>query len=269
MKIPGYFINLDRATARAEHMHAEAARLDLPILREAAVDGTALTDDQIAELHSPVDGMHRLSGPEVGCFLSHRSVWKRIADGPTDFGAVFEDDVTFADDTRTLLNDDSWLPSGAHIIKIETTARKALLLPPFEQVPHDRCLGQLASMHMGGGGYILSQETAVQLVAATQRFGAPVDYLLFSPEHMIFSQIPRWQLFPAICVQQVRSKLSFLPDGAEASGLDAARVSLKLKGWPKFKREITRPFTLGAKEFSARHAACKSGGKWLSIEYRA
>ena len=70
---------------------------------------------------------------------------------------------------------------------------------------------------MGGGGYILSKTIAARLLKATKEFGAPVDYVLFSPEHMIFPQVSRLQMYPAICVQQVRNKTVFLPENAEIS----------------------------------------------------
>lgn len=269
MKIPGFYINLDSATARADHMEAEAKRLDLPLERVPAVNGRELSCEDIAALHSPAAGMHRMSGPEVGCFLSHREAWRRITNSGAPFGAVFEDDLTFADDARDLLNDNSWLSPKVDILKIETTSRRALLLPPFEKVPNGRTTGRLGSAHMGGGGYILSSSMAARLIEATRTFAVPVDYLLFVPDRMIFADVPRWQLFPAICVQQVRSKVDFLPSGAETSGLDAARKGLKRKGWAKVQRELARPVVSTAKGLSARYAAFRSGGKWVFIDYRA
>ena len=40
-----------------------------------------------------------LSKAEIACFLSHRECGRRIAEGPDAFGAVFEDDVVFSDET--------------------------------------------------------------------------------------------------------------------------------------------------------------------------
>ncbi len=267
MKIPGYYINLDRAEKRSEHMLSEASRLNLPLTRLSAVDGTNLSREQIDALHQPERGMHRLSGPEVGCFLSHRAAWKKIAAGQHKFGAVFEDDLKFADDSKILLNDDSWLPIDADIIKIETYQRKAVVSPPFVNVGKTRQLGRLKSRHLGAGGYILSQRIANRLVERTQRFKVPVDYLMFEAKYAIFPEITPWQLFPAICVQKVRTHQSFLPEGAEESSLDSARKVLKLRGWAKVQRELSRPFTNLRREFSSRLYARQAGGKWVFIRY--
>lgn len=268
MRISGYFINLKESTARSEHMRRESSRLDLQLSREAAVDGMKLSPKDVEPFQCSINGLHKLSQQEVGCFLSHRNVWRRIANGKNNFGAVFEDDLTFSNDARYLISDDGWIPEDVDIIKIETTSRKVLLLPPFSDVIPGRQLGKLASVHMGGGGYILSKNIAARLLSSTQKFGAPVDYVLFSPNHMILQDVSRLQMFPAICVQQVRSKNIFLPKDAELSKLDGARAILKIKGWQKFWRELMRPYNILISEFSHRLAALKSGGRWLYIKYR-
>ena len=267
MRIPGYFINLLASKSRAEHMRSESIRLDLQLIRVSAVDGMKLTFNDVTSVHSAVNGLHTMSAQEIGCFLSHRNAWQRIVNGDNTFGAVFEDDLTFSNDARHLMCDDGWIPDGADIIKIETTSRKVLLLPPFFQAIPGRQLGHMASAHMGGGGYILSKTIAARLLKATKEFGAPVDYVLFSPEHMIFPQVSRLQMYPAICVQQVRNKTVFLPENAEISNLDSAREILKIKGWKKLLRELIRPFNSIYTEFLYRWTAFKSAGKWLFIKY--
>ena len=121
---------------------------------------------------------------------------------------------------------------------------------------------------MGGGGYIVSKSIATRLYDATQEIVAPVDYILFSPEHMILREVSRLQMFPAICVQQVRSKAVFLPENAELSKLDRARAVHKIRGWRKLWRELMRPFNNSISGFSYRWASLRRGGKWLFIKYR-
>ena len=268
MRISGFFINLQKSTARADHMRSESIRLDLRLSREVAVDGKGLTLEDVTSIHNPVKGLHQMSAQEIGCFLSHRNVWKRIAEGENAFGAVFEDDLTFSNDARYLMSNDGWIPPNVDIVKIETTSRKVLLFPPFSQVIPGRRLGHLASAHMGGGGYIVSKSIATRLYDATQEIVAPVDYILFSPEHMILREVSRLQMFPAICVQQVRSKAVFLPENAELSKLDRARAVHKIRGWRKLWRELMRPFNNSISGFSYRWASLMRGGKWLFIKYR-
>ena len=62
-------------------MRSESIRLDLRLSREVAVDGKGLTLEDVTTIHNPVKGLHQMSAQEIGCFLSHRNVWKRIAVG--------------------------------------------------------------------------------------------------------------------------------------------------------------------------------------------
>ena len=268
MKIQGWYINLDAATGRNKHMQSEVARLDLPLTRMAAVDGKVLASGTYQNRHNPVADMHYMSPPEIACFFSHQNGWTNIAEGNAPYGAVFEDDLVFADDAKALLNDDAWIPKGTDIVKIETTSRKALLLRPFHSVTHDRRLGRLGSQHLGGGGYILSKSFAAKLLQETQEFGAPIDYLLFNPDYAAVPTASVLQLFPAICVQQVRTRTKFLPDTAESSGLDKHRNVLKLRGFAKVKRELARPFTSLYREISGHAKALLRNGLWRFIKYR-
>ena len=62
-------------------MRSESIRLDLQLSREVAVDGKRLTLEDVNSIHNPVKGLHQMSAQEIGCFLSHRNVCKRIAEG--------------------------------------------------------------------------------------------------------------------------------------------------------------------------------------------
>ena len=85
MRISIFFINLQKSTARVDHIQSEPIRLDLRLSREVAVDGKGLTFDDVTSIHNPVKGLHQMSAQEIGCFLSHRNVWKRIAEGVNGF----------------------------------------------------------------------------------------------------------------------------------------------------------------------------------------
>ena len=80
MRISSFFY-LQKSTARVDHIYSEPIRLDLRLSREVAVDGKGLTFEDVTSIHNPVKGLHQMSAQEIGCFLSHRNVWKRIAEG--------------------------------------------------------------------------------------------------------------------------------------------------------------------------------------------
>ena len=266
MQIPGHYINLDRADARRVYMQSEIARLGLPIARLAAVDGGGLTDADMQRLH-PHAAMHRMAKAEVACFLSHRNCWIKIAEAQARFGAVFEDDIAFAQDALAFLGDDGWLPDGADLIKIETTSRMVML--DRKPVPvKGRALARLTSRHLGGGGYILSKTCAARLIAATETIALPVDYALFDPAMALLPDVTVWQLNPAICVQQLRSKSVFLPAGIDWSELSKDRVALKKRGLAKLRREVTTPFVQAIDFAKQTIRAALTGRRWQIVRFR-
>jgi hypothetical protein len=54
MRISGFFINLQKSTARADHMRSESIRLGLRLQREIAVDGQRLSLEDVTTIHNPV-----------------------------------------------------------------------------------------------------------------------------------------------------------------------------------------------------------------------
>ena len=266
MRIPGFYINLDRAEARRAYMQDEITRLGLPIARIPAVDGGKLTDIELQRLHR-VPAMHLMAKSKVACFLSHRNCWVKIAQAETPFGAVFEDDIAFSDDAMAFLGDDSWLPNGAGLVKIETTSRMVLLDRKTLPVK-GRELARLTSQHLGAGGYVLSKACATRLVSATETVALPVDYALFSPAMALLPDVLVWQLDPAICVQQLRSKKIFLPAGIDWSEMSKDRIALKKRGLNKLWREVTTPF-VNLTNFAFQNLrGALSGRRWKMSRFR-
>ncbi|TWO70580.1 glycosyltransferase family 25 protein [Caenimonas sedimenti] len=90
--LAGYFINLDRSTARAEFMRAQLERLGMRwVQRAAAIDGAQV---------SPPAGCRLLPG-EYACFLSHLQVLERAP--PDAFTLVLEDDTELSDQLPQVL----------------------------------------------------------------------------------------------------------------------------------------------------------------------
>jgi glycosyl transferase, family 25 len=91
-----WVINLDRAPERLARIASSLRRLGLEFERLAAVDARALSPAQEALLDKPAyrrkHGMEPLPG-ELGCYLSHVEVMRRMLASKAEFGLVLEDDV--------------------------------------------------------------------------------------------------------------------------------------------------------------------------------
>jgi GR25 family glycosyltransferase involved in LPS biosynthesis len=89
-------INLDRRPDRMEYLYKHSP---VSFRRFSAIDGQNLSNIyfEFSDLLDTICGQQRVLG-EVGCSLSHYSLWKSHAENPrADYLLVFEDDVMFSD----------------------------------------------------------------------------------------------------------------------------------------------------------------------------
>lgn len=108
------YINLDRHHERRIRM--DALLQGLPFQRLAAVDGTRLP-----ETSSP------LSPFEIACLESHRQAAQLLVDSDAAHVCILEDDVHLGNEFAEFICDESWIPSGVDIIKLETMLQSVRL----------------------------------------------------------------------------------------------------------------------------------------------
>lgn len=200
--IPVYLVNLDRSPDRLAEMQARLDALGVAFVRVPAVDGRLLTDAEREATRAAHKAWSPLSASEIGCFLSHRACWRRIAEGPARHGCVFEDDMLLSPRLRDFLADDSWIPADAEIVKIEEGYSRVWLDAPLREIKDGFRLGRLRGTHYRAGGYLVSRDAARRLLAMTERFGLPVDLVLFDFATGRAAELKIYQLLPALSVQK-------------------------------------------------------------------
>lgn len=97
-----YMINLNRRTERRVKMEATLKELGLAFTHLEAVDGKLLTDEVLIEkgitlLPEYADPYHKRSMTmgEIGCFLSHYTIWQKMVELNQEEVLVLEDDIRF------------------------------------------------------------------------------------------------------------------------------------------------------------------------------
>lgn len=97
---PCFIINLHDNATRLANSAAQMRAHSIAWERIEAVNGWALSDEEIASVYcaktNAARAKHPLVRPEIGCYLSHLAAWRRIAQGPAEGGFVFEDDFAAA-----------------------------------------------------------------------------------------------------------------------------------------------------------------------------
>ena len=93
-----FIIHLKRAKKRRAFVNQIIS--DMPIKSEIidATDGELLSNEEINDILSTSNLYNpkypfKINRGEIGCFLSHREVWRQIVDQKLDAGLIVEDDV--------------------------------------------------------------------------------------------------------------------------------------------------------------------------------
>ena len=188
MALPIYAINLDRAPERWAECRRWLEGGRHPFERVPAVDGTGLGDEELRSVTGVKPWGFRwvrdLSPGEVGCYLSHRRLWRRIAEDDAPGAVILEDDFGLDPDWDDVLDAlAAWSPAAPVVVRLQQpgssrfrrwhalgrdagplTGRRRLFLPIFVQW---ECMA-----------YYVSRAGAARLHARSGNLYRPVDDVL-------------------------------------------------------------------------------------------
>lgn len=121
-----------------------------------------------------------LSPQQLGCYFSHRETWKRIAEGPSEFAVVLEDDAVFSTDLVSFVEKLKEKPFDFDIIRLEETYKGDSFTSDATLIKIGNItLGRIYSPSQGAGAIVVSKKGAQKLLNIAQPV-LPVDELLFN-----------------------------------------------------------------------------------------
>lgn len=102
-----YFINMDSSVERRNQIERQQTKFSnkfgKPFTRIPAVMGKSLSDIQLDKSCTPfMKNFSTRSG--IGCFLSHKRIWKRMVKNNESYAVVLEDDCELVDDCEMILD---------------------------------------------------------------------------------------------------------------------------------------------------------------------
>lgn len=178
MNWPVFVINMAGNTARMARAESELARLGIAFSRFEAVDGRALPADELTRVYDPAANArrarHPMIGPEIGCYLSHVSLWQAIAAGDASGGIILEDDFAAADDLAQVLDALAQDSGNWHIAKLFSTRVGQKLLDPRPLV-NGRAIAVPYKVPNTTLGYAIRREVAARLAARALPISRPID----------------------------------------------------------------------------------------------
>jgi len=175
---PVYVINMAGNTARMAGAASELERLNISFTRFEAVDGRALSKDALARVYDPKANRRRarrpLIAPEIGCYLSHISLWEQIAASNMPGAVILEDDFAAADDFSRVLEALAHDQGDWEIAKLFSARERQKLLHTRPLV-EGRTLSVPYKVPNTTLGYAIRRDTAARLAASTLPVSRPID----------------------------------------------------------------------------------------------
>lgn len=177
-------INLDRSPDRYK---ATLKQLTVPFERISAVDGKALSEEEIKQITLPHNQRkiwsRNLSRGEIGCFLSHRKCWKALLESQENWAIILEDDCEISPEFANFINRENWTSSGVHLLKISSLKREQheILISRQYNVDSNYSIVKVIKPHpVGTQCYAIDRYMASVLLKLTKKIESPVDEYLFS-----------------------------------------------------------------------------------------
>ena len=185
-------INLAAATGRLSFQTKQMARLGLAFERLEAISAADLTD----EIDKPIwkSWQRPMRAGEIGCFLSHRAAWQKIAESGQP-ALVLEDDALLSSFVPEVLGALAAWDRADHV-SLEVKGRRKLVGRAAITVA-----GRVGAVRMyqdrsGAAAYVLWPSGAERLLAKTRHRAGIADAILCESY-----DLRSYQLEPACAIQ--------------------------------------------------------------------
>jgi glycosyl transferase family 25 len=215
----------------------EAQGLDLPFFE--AVFGADLAPGALDKWVRPMGPFGPQGHGDRACTASHFELMIAFLKSDADWLLALEDDAKLSPELSLWVNDLSWIPDDADVVKLESWVDKRVVLA-LETAPAQhlsRNIAQLSTAHSGGAGFLIRRAHAARVVQLMGHVGVPIDHLLFNPG---VSKLARRSV-----IYQVQPSLIRQDTAAFGSDISASRSkgSAKRTTMSKLKRawSDTRP----------------------------
>lgn len=178
---PIYLINLARSQDRRAMMEAQLEKLGIHNYTIwPAVEGASLDLDRC----DAYDGKMRrlffgrdLTASEVGCLLSHRSVYEHMVREGIDYAIVLEDDCVLSEDFQEIVAQLQKLPVKWDLVRFISRDKVSKQCMPIARFFKHYMLARITGYPGGAYAYLLSQKGAKKLLSKMQKNWVPVDTL--------------------------------------------------------------------------------------------
>ena len=190
MKI--YIINLASQIRRRLYQRQQLEKLDLTGYQFFR----AVTTDDISNtfINLNNDWKRTLTRSELACYISHRTLWEKIACGKNKSALILEDDVLLSNKIKQVLK--HLISSTNDLINLETHGKKKRLANKCIKIDNEHNLFRVYKGRVGAAAYILTPKGATKLLEAEKKGIAPADVHITN-----CYSLNAYQIKPALAIQ--------------------------------------------------------------------
>lgn len=194
-----FLVNLDRNPERLAAADRQLRQCGVDYERMPAVDGKLLSKE---EQNAAVDGFRlwcsqgrKLRPGEIGCAMSHYSIYRRMIKEELDVACILEDDVILDQKFKTVLDQvRSW---------IDIEKRQVCLLSNHTGKGGEGIVRSAGDQYTEG--YVLTRGAAIALLSANWPMQVPCDHW---HRWVRRKDIELYHAFPSVCTQDQSRYLS-------------------------------------------------------------
>jgi len=216
-----YLINLDKSKDRLDSCFDRLNKQNVTFQRISAVLGDGLTEQQKSRNYSQKlneEKYHyQLTNGEIGCYLSHRKAWEKIANSDDPYAVVLEDDIKLIGDFNLAITAMNNLPFDWQIIKLSSYKVRKRKVAFCVNADNGFKLAVHKKPMTGCAATAITSGAAIKLLEHSEVFGRPVDVDI---QHFWEKNIYVHSLLPypisqdmsyqsTICNRKVRQEVSF------------------------------------------------------------
>ncbi|BDY13169.1 glycosyltransferase family 25 protein [Hydrogenimonas cancrithermarum] len=222
--IPLFVINLEEEQKKRKRIEEMLERLGLQYSIVKAVDGRKLTESDLKKVYSPYRSIkifrRELSRGEVGCTLSHLSIYRLMEKEGFEKAVILEDDAVVCEDFPIILQHLEEVPGHCECLLLgyEADIKKELFtytsLWGARRLFGKYRLKRFVKVALGAYGYMITKRGAQKILAANETIVKPLDHFTGDSSLLnLYGLAPR-------CVKVDE-------EGLRASTLDEERKELK------------------------------------------
>lgn len=247
---PIRIINLEKYQDRRLNMRNQLDAMGLDYQLVSAVDGDRLTQEQVDEVYSEADALRYLFRPltrgEIGCAMSHISVYREMVREGIETMLILEDDVVLEQATVQVLAASNRFPTGWDIVFLNYGCNSLNTL--LYRIPHRlRVYRHQLRKPMGKwkldltGAYIISKSGAEKLLSQTDCLVKPIDNYTGDYRALdIYTVVPKCVVQDERFPSSLKPKRSILQKDAEVNKGNIRKTEWVVKSLVRNILMITR-----------------------------